>query len=148
MNIYEIEMKFEGSTKNKGANLLSYEKLMSEKAVDQFNKDAKKARNPKKITEVVVYADKCKIVLESNERLTSPAKSIRAYTSFLLENGMSKFAKDNALFRSTSIKEVKKELDDECLITLIVHSVLSKKKADKEFISRVKELARDMNMIS
>ena len=144
-NIYEIEMKLE-SKQNENA-LSAYEKLMKVQAVEYFNKEAKKARNPKRITDVVIYDNKCKIVLESEERLTSPAKSIRKYTSFLLEHGMKKLAKDNALFRSTDVSEKSKELDDESLIGIVVHSVLSNKKVHKDFILKVKELVIEMDLI-
>lgn len=144
-NIYEIEMKLESK---QNENVLSaYEKLMKVQAVEYFNKEAKKARNPKRITDVVIYDNKCKIVLESEERLTSPAKSIRKYTSFLLEHGMKKLAKDNALFRSTDVSEKSKELDDESLIGIVVHSVLSNKKVHKDFILKVKELVIEMDLI-
>ena len=59
---------------------------------------------------------------------------------------MGELAENNALFRSTGVKETVKEIDDEQLLHILVHSIYRKNNRDKEFIAKVKELAEDMKM--
>ena len=66
--------------------------------------------------------------------------------NYLLEHGMGELAENNALFRSTAVKETVQEIDDEQLMHIMIHSIYRKNKHDKEFISKVKELAEEMKM--
>ena len=144
---YEISFELEAKKRNKGTNLKEYAKLMQKDAVEYFNDKSSKVRKPKRIVDVELGDDDTfRVLLESDESLVAPAKAMRAYSSYLLENGMGKLAENNALFRSTGVKETVKEIDEEQLIHILVHSIYRKNKRDKEFIAKVKELAEDMKM--
>ena len=143
---YEISFELEAKKRNKGTNLMQYAELMKKDAVDYFNEKASKVRKQKRIIGVELGDDTFKVLLESDESLTSPAKAMRAYSSYLLNNGMGELAENNALFRSTGVKETVVEIDDEQLIHILVHSIYRKSNRDKDFISRVKKLAEEMKM--
>ena len=143
---YEISFELEAKKRNKGINLMQYAELMKKDAVDYFNEKASKVRKQKRIVDVELGDDTFKVLLESDESLTSPAKAMRAYSSYLLNNGMGELAENNALFRSTGVKETVVEIDDEQLIHILVHSIYRKSNRDKDFISRVKKLAEEMKM--
>lgn len=143
---YEISFELEAKKRNKGTNLMQYAELMKKDAVEYFNEKASKVRKQKRIIDVELGDDTFKVLLESDESLTSPAKAMRAYSSYLLNNGMGELAENNALFRSTGVKETVVEIDDEQLIHILVHSIYRKSNRDKDFISRVKKLAEEMKM--
>ena len=145
--LYEVSFELESKKKNQGTNLQMYADLMKKDAVDYFNEKGSKVRKQKRIVDVELGEDDTfKVLLESDESLTAPAKAMRAYSSYLLQNGMGELAENNALFRSTGVKETVKEIDDEQLIHILVHSIYRKNKHDKEFVAKVKELAEDMKM--
>ena len=75
-------------------------------------------------------------------------KALRAYSGYLLDNGMKDLATGNALFRSTSIKEEQKELDDEKIVKIVIHAIFNKNKKNNEFIMKLKELIVVMKMDS
>lgn len=144
---YDIKFELEAKGKNKGELLTKYEKLLKEDAVKFFNDKSSRVRKPKRILEVEINDDNTLIVsLESAEELVAPAKAMRAYSSYLKNNGMEQLAEGNALFRSVDVKESVRGIDDEQLIHLIVRSIYRKNKSDKEFISKVKQLAEEMGM--
>lgn len=144
---YEIKFELEAKGKNREEVLSQYEKLLKEDAVKYFNDKSSRVRKPKRIMEVEINDDNTLIIsLESTEELVAPAKAMRAYSSYLKNNGMEQLAEGNALFRSVDVKETVKGIDDERLIHIIVHSVYRKNKDDKEFISKVKQLAEEMGM--
>ena len=145
--LYEVSFELESKRKNQDKSLKMYADLMKKDAVDFFNEKSSKVRKPKRIVDIELGDDDTfKVLLESEESLVAPAKAMRAYSSYLLENGMGELAENNALFRSTGVKESVKEIDDEQLIHILVRSIYRKNKHDKEFISKVKELAEDMKM--
>ena len=143
---YEISFELEAKKRNRGTTLKEYADLMKKDAVEFFNEKSAKVRKPKRILDIELGDDTFKVLLESEESLTAPAKAMRAYSSYLLKNGMGELAENNALFRSTGVKETVKEIDDEQLLHILVHSIYRKNNRDKEFIAKVKELAEDMKM--
>ena len=145
-NQYLISFELEAKKRNKGTNLKEYAELMKKDAVAYFNEKSSKVRKPKKIVDIELGDDTFQVLLESDESLVAPAKAMRAYSSYLLKNGMGELAENNALFRSTGVKEAVKEIDDEQLIHILVHSIYRKNSRDKEFIAKVKELAEEMKM--
>ena len=146
-NLYEVSFELESKKRNKNTNLKMYEKLMKKDAVKYFNEKSAKVRKPKRIIDIEMRDDDTfTVLLESEESLVAPAKAMRAYSSYLLEHGMGELAENNALFRSTAVKETVQEIDDEQLMHIMIHSIYRKNKHDKEFISKVKELAEEMKM--
>ena len=123
--------------------------MLQREAVNYYNKKSASGRKPKKIIDVQINEDDTiKVIMESSEKLDAPMKALRTYSSYLLNNGMDKFASNNALFRSTSIKEEQKDIDDEKIISIVIHAIFNKNKKNSEFIMKLKELIVVMKMDS
>ena len=145
--MYEIDLELEAKKKNKENRLMTYREMLQREAVEHYNKKSASGRKPKKIVDVQINEDDTmKVIMESSERLDSPMKSLRAYSSYLLNNGMDKLATNNALFRSVSVKESQKEMDDEKIISIVIHAIFNKNKKNSEFIMKLKELIVVMKM--
>ena len=145
--MYEIELELEAKKKNSEKRLLDYSEMLQREAVKYYNKKSASGRKPKKIVDVQINEnDTMKVIMESSEKLYAPMKALRTYSSYLINNGMDKLAADNALFRSVSVKEEQKELDDEKIVNIVMHAIFNKNKKNSEFIMKLKELIVVMKM--
>lgn len=140
---YTILLELEAKEKNAGKRLQTYMELLTDKAVEHYNKKSARSKKPKRIVGVDVNDYTLTIELDSEEKLNAPFKAMRSYSQYLLNNGMGELADDNALFRSVSIEEDVNEMTDERMLNILLHMVLRKTKRDEELIEEIKHMIEE-----
>lgn len=73
-------------------------------AVNFFNEHSKYTRNPKELRLIDIQDDICIVEMTSEKELPTPAKALRLFTQYLLENSeLSRYTYCGSLFRSIRV---------------------------------------------
>jgi hypothetical protein len=153
--LYSISFQLADEEKAKQVNLKDYSNEIKA-AIDDFNESGAKARNIRKITNHKITFNTLFIDFESDVELSSPTKSFRYFSKYLIDNkGFDKFVSEGRLFKGVDVKRVldEAEMSDEEMLTTLLHWCLSKdvetaneKKSKRVVIDKIKELIRESQL--
>lgn len=153
--LYSVSFQLANEEKAKQINLKDYSnEIMS--AIAVFNKSGAEARNKRKIVDYNITFNTLFINFESDIELSSPTKSFRYFSKYLIDNTVFKdFVSEGRLFKGVDVKLILDETDisDEEMLTTLLHWCLSKdvestneKKSKRAVIDKIKELLRESQL--
>ena len=151
--LYSISFQLADEEKAKQVNLKDYSKEI-EAAIEDFNTKGREARNKREITKHTITFNTLFIDFESDVELSSPTKSFRYFSKYLIDNeGFDKFVSDGRLFKGVDgklILDEEADISDEEMLTTLLHWCLSKdvesaseKKRKRVVIDKIKELLKE-----
>lgn len=153
--LYSVSFQLANEEKAKQVNLKDYSNEIKA-AIDAFNKSGAEARNKRKIVDYNITYNTLFINFESDIELSSPTKSFRFFSKYLIDNtGFKDFVSEGRLLKGVEVKLIPDETDmsDEEMLTTLLHWCLSKdvesateKKGKRVVIDKVKELLRESQL--
>lgn len=150
--LYSISFQLASEEKARQVNLKDYSNEIKA-AIEDFNKSGAEARNKRRIVDYNITYNTLSIAFESDVELSSPTKSFRYFSKYLIDNTCFKeFVSEGRLLKGVEVKRVLDEADmsDEEMLTTLLHWCLSKdvenaseKKSKRVVIDKIKEFLRE-----
>lgn len=141
-NTYEIVLCLADNKLREEEDLRNYE-IHFKAGQEIFNESSKLAKNPKTMEIMQLGEREIKLILTSEEVLTTPAISLQGFSRYLANNPETEhLVKNKALFRSesTEVKLEEKMMSDAELLKELVDLVLSGRKEQKQVLEEIKDV--------
>jgi hypothetical protein len=153
--LYSVSFQLANEEKAKQVNLKDYSNEIKA-AIADFNRSGAEARNKRKIVDYNITFNTLFINFESDIELSSPTKSFRYFSKYLIDNTVFKhFVSEGRLLKGVDVKLIidKTDMSDEEMLTTILHWCMSKdvenaieKKSKRAVIDKIKELLRESQL--
>lgn len=153
--LYSISFQLASEEKASQVNLKDYANEIKA-AVEDFNTTGAEARNKRRIVDYNITYNTLSIAFESDVELSSPTKSFRNFSKYLIDHTTFKdFVSEGRLLKGVEVKRVldEEDMSDEEMLTKLLHWVLSKdvesaneKKNKRVVIDKIKELLRETQL--